>query len=84
MLITMATTTNSPSRPQGAPVLFRYTNWRGEVSDRRAIPVRLWFGATEWHLEPQYLLDAWDMEKEAMRSFAMRDIRGWTQWVSKD
>ena len=54
-----------------------YTNYRGETSVRRIIPKRVWFGSTEWHPEEQWLLDAIDVEKEAERSFAMKDIRAW-------
>lgn len=51
-----------------------YTNYRGETSIREIVPVRIWFGSTDWHPQPQWLLDAFDVEKEAFRSFAMRDI----------
>ena len=54
-----------------------YTNYRGETSIRRIIPKRIWFGNTDWHPEPAWLLDAYDVEKEADRSFAMKDIRTW-------
>jgi hypothetical protein len=46
---------------------------------REIIPERIWFGATEWHPEPQWLLDAIDVEKNALRNFAMKDIRAWFQ-----
>jgi hypothetical protein len=29
------------------------------------------------HPEPQWILDAWDVEKGVIRSFAMRDIHSW-------
>jgi predicted DNA-binding transcriptional regulator YafY len=54
-----------------------YTNYRGETAIREIIPQRVWFGATEWHPEEQWLLDALDLEKNAVRAFAMRDIRVW-------
>jgi len=59
---------------KGREFRFRYTNWRGEVADRAAIPVRVYHGATEYHPEPQWLMEAWDAEKQAMRVFAMRDM----------
>jgi predicted DNA-binding transcriptional regulator YafY len=52
-----------------------YTNYRGETSVRRVIPQRIWFGATDWHPEEQWMLDALDVEKQADRSFALKDIR---------
>lgn len=54
-----------------------YTNYRGETGYRRIVPDKVWFGATEWHSEPQWLLDAHDLEKGALRNFAMKDIKEW-------
>jgi predicted DNA-binding transcriptional regulator YafY len=48
-----------------------YTNWRG------VIPQRLTYDATEWHPEPQWLMEAFDCDRKAMRSFAMKDIQQW-------
>jgi predicted DNA-binding transcriptional regulator YafY len=59
-------------------VTIRYTNHRGETADRRIIPQSLRFAATEWHPEPQWLLDALDVDKGLQRSFAMQDIHSWT------
>lgn len=55
----------------------RYRNWKGETANRHIFPTGVRFAATEWHPEPQWLLDAWDMDKDAYRSFAMRDIIEW-------
>lgn len=54
-----------------------YTNYRGETARREIVPQRVWFGATTWHPEEQWLLDAFDIEKGAERSFALRDIRSY-------
>ena len=54
-----------------------YTNYRGEKDWRCIQPMRVWFGATEWHSEPQWLLDAIDKSRDVERSFAMRDIEVW-------
>lgn len=54
-----------------------YTNWRGEKAERVIVPISIWFGATEWHPEQQWLLKALDVEKDAERDFAMRDIEAW-------
>lgn len=54
-----------------------YTNYRGETSLRQIVPERIHFASTEWHPEPQWLLDAFDVDKKATRSFAMKDIRAW-------
>lgn len=54
-----------------------YTNYRGETSLRSIIPIKIWFGSTEWHTSPQWLLNALDVQKEVERSFAMKDIKAW-------
>lgn len=55
---------------------FKYTNHRGETAIRIVTPnsVVFYFGSTEWHREPQWLMRAWDEEKNAMRDFAARDV----------
>lgn len=55
-----------------------YTNHRGETRIRHILPERLYFGCTDWHPEPQWLLDAFDIDKNALRSFAMKDIQTWS------
>jgi predicted DNA-binding transcriptional regulator YafY len=54
-----------------------YTNHRNETARRRIQPLRIWFGSTEWHPEPQWLMSATDLDKGAVRDFAMQDIREW-------
>lgn len=54
-----------------------YTNYRGETNVRTIIPIKIWYGATDWHPEKQWLLDAVDIEKAANRSFALKDIKAW-------
>lgn len=54
-----------------------YTNYRGETSIREILPIRIWFGVTEWHKEEGWLLDAFDIEKKAERSFSITDIKSW-------
>lgn len=52
-----------------------YKNHRGEVSQRKILPVRIWFGESAWHPSPQWLLRAFDLGKREDRDFAIRDIR---------
>ena len=54
-----------------------YKNYRGETRIRTIIPLKIWFGNTKWHSNSQWLLDAFDVEKQANRSFAMVDIKSW-------
>ena len=54
-----------------------YTNYRGETNERKIVPKKLWFGSTEYHKEEQWLLDAYDLNKKAQRTFAITDIKSW-------
>ncbi|TAL51163.1 hypothetical protein EPN81_00685 [Patescibacteria group bacterium] len=54
-----------------------YTNYRNETALRRIVPRAIRFGSSDWHPEPQWLLDAYDLQKNAERSFAMSDIQSW-------
>jgi predicted DNA-binding transcriptional regulator YafY len=58
-------------------VVIRYTNYRGETALRRIIPKAIRFASTQWHPTEQWLLDAFDLDKEADRSFAIKDISEW-------
>jgi predicted DNA-binding transcriptional regulator YafY len=53
---------------------FEYINWEGKKGVRAVKPLEIWFGKTEWHPEDQWLLRAWDIEKDAERNFALKDI----------
>lgn len=65
-------------------VTIDYTNYRGERSLRRVLPLDILFGSTEFHPEPQWLLTAIDEDKKAERVFAMKDIHSWTPKVCKE
>jgi hypothetical protein len=59
---------------------FTYRNYRGEIAQRRVVPITVRWDATEWHPEPQWLLQAYDLDKCAIRDFAMADmVMGTTQ-----
>lgn len=51
-----------------------YTNYRGETTDRELHLVKIWYGGTEWHPEPQLLLSAFDYGKDTYRDFAVSDF----------
>ena len=59
------------------PVVIKYTNWKGQVSDRRILPIGTYWGSNEWHPEDQWLLVAQDLDKGAIRHFAHKDIQAW-------
>lgn len=58
-----------------AELRFAYTNHRGEFGLRRVSPIRVWFGSTDWHANPQWFLRALDLDKDEERDFAFVDIR---------
>ncbi len=58
----------------GQEIVFRYCNWRGETALRRATPIELVYGATEWHPEPQWLVKAIDVDSKSLRLFALKDM----------
>jgi len=62
-------------------VTFTYENYRGEISDRIVAPIKIEFGSTEFHQQPQWLLYGWDTEKKAVRTFAMKDIKNWNPYA---
>ncbi|MVA91571.1 hypothetical protein GOZ80_05990 [Agrobacterium vitis] len=62
-----------PGQPP-EPITLTYTNYRGEISERTILPKNIWFGSTEWHPEPQWLLTAFDLGKQTVRDFALKDF----------
>lgn len=58
----------------GQTIRFKYKNWRGTLAIRTARVIRLIYSSTEWHRESQWLLEAFDEEKNAVRLFALRDM----------
>lgn len=61
-----------------------YTNYRGEQAWRSILPVKLWFGVTEWHTGEQWFIDAEDVDRKVMRSFALHSIRIWRSMNSTE
>jgi predicted DNA-binding transcriptional regulator YafY len=65
------------AKPDKAMVLFHYVNHAGKAAEHRVVPVKLWFGSTAWHPYPQWLLEAVDVDKGALRDFAMSNVSNW-------
>jgi hypothetical protein len=59
------------------PLRILYSNYKGVTAWRSIIPGQIRFAVTEHHPEAQWIMDAHDVEKDAARSFAMRDIQQW-------
>lgn len=60
-------------------VILDYTNWRGVRKSYRIRPKHIMFGANEWHTEQQWLLEAFTVPDNAVRTFAMKNIHSWTE-----
>lgn len=61
-------------------VVIDYTNHAGKRQIRTIIPHEednLVFGSSEWHPEPQWLLNAFDIGKAADRTFAVSSLHRW-------
>ncbi len=63
--------------PAGEPVQVAYTNWRGEATTPTIFPMRIFWGSNEWHPEPGWLIEALDIGKQALRTFAPGKISAW-------
>lgn len=63
-----------------APFVFMYRNHRGATYARKVEPIRVWYGSTQWRPEPQWFLAARDLDKDATRDFAMKDMLGGTAY----
>ncbi len=59
---------------QVQPLTFTYSNHKGITSSRKVMPINLYWGSTEYHEEYQWLLKAFDLDKNEIRVFAVRDI----------
>lgn len=57
------------------PLAVEYTNYRGETAIRTIVPQQIWYGSTEYHPEPQWLVTAFDVERAVGRDFALKDMR---------
>lgn len=54
-----------------------YRNWRGETTRTKIVPEHVFFGSAEWHIEEQWFLNAYDLEWDAYRDLALKDIMNW-------
>ena len=57
-------------------IKFEYTNWKGVKSKRNIIPIKLIFESNQYHGDNKniWLLMAFDIDKQDVRSFAVKDI----------
>lgn len=48
-----------------------YRNHRGNVANRHIRPIRMWFGSTCFHPQPQWFIECFCLSKQATRDFAL-------------
>lgn len=53
---------------------FYYVNWKGRSSKRQVVDPEIWYGTSEYHSGDQWFIHAFDLEKQAWRDYAMKDI----------
>ena len=68
----MPYTVQFDAEEQNSVLEFIYTNWQGITSKRKAVPIKVVFSSNEWHPEPQWILVAYDIDKQAERGFALK------------
>lgn len=54
-----------------------YRNWKGETAVRKIVPIELQFESNEWHPQKQWILYAYDLDKNDKRAFACLNILAW-------
>lgn len=54
---------------------FDYTNYKGITEFRMVTPISIRYGTSEYHKEPQWLLLAFDEDRNAEREFVMIDMQ---------
>jgi len=62
-----------------AIVIIDYTNHRSERRERQIIPCpqTLRFAETPHHKPAQWVFNAWDVERDVERTFALKDVHSW-------
>lgn len=60
--------------PNGLVLEFDYINWRGEFGHRKVKVKNVYFGFTKFHSKEQWIMEAYDLVKQADRFFAISDM----------
>lgn len=61
----------------GESVAIYYHNHQGVCGIRNIIPRNVTYGSSKWHQKPQWLLESFDVDKGAERTFALADVLAW-------
>lgn len=59
---------------KGNTIRFNYANWRGVCGVRNAVIDEIYYGSNKYHPNPQFLMKAYDLDKNVDRVFAMADM----------
>ena len=51
-----------------------YKNHRHEIVFRSIVPVRIYWGQTSYHPKDQWLMEVWDVDKNAERIYALKTV----------
>jgi hypothetical protein len=60
--------------PRDQIVHLAFVDLHGHREVRRVVPDRIWFGKTDWVKDPQWLLDAYDVDRCTLRTYPMQAI----------
>ena len=71
---TRINTERMQTQPVEIPIKVKYKNYQGITSIRTIIPQQIHYGSTDYHKEDQWLLDVFDVEKDALRTYALMNI----------
>jgi hypothetical protein len=55
-------------------IMFNYKNWKDEKGVRTCVVEGIFYGSNAWHKEEQFLLNGFDLDKNEMRVYAMKDM----------
>ena len=58
-------------------VVIDYTNHESVRRERTIIPHQISFNRTPYHPDPQWIMEATDVERNVVRRFAMKDVHSW-------
>jgi predicted DNA-binding transcriptional regulator YafY len=65
-------------RVPGYRIQFEYVNHRDEAATRTVTPIKVLFVSSgSYGYENEWVLEAYDHDREALRTFAMRKIENW-------
>lgn len=64
-----------PGTEQDAkPFVFTYVNHAGIEGVRNVLVLRSFFGTSKYYTEPQWLIECWDLDKNALRHYALSKL----------